>query len=102
MLLGMAILGIAGCSKPTEVASTTGEGKPGPAARDRDVTTRVRAALQGDDALASARIAVVTTKGDVRLAGVLDNQAQIDRALATARAVDGVIAIHDELKIKSE
>jgi len=45
-------------------------------------------------------ITVVTTKGDVRLTGILDSQAQIDEAIRIARAVNGVHAIHHELTIK--
>ncbi|OYV00354.1 MAG: hypothetical protein CFE45_09485 [Burkholderiales bacterium PBB5] len=65
-----------------------------------DVTTGVKTALLRDEALKAFDIVVVTTKGDVRLTGQLDNQAQIDSALAIARGVTGVHSLHDELVIK--
>ena len=43
---------------------------------------------------------VVTTKGDVRLTGVVQSQVQIDTALRIARAAEGGHTIHDELTIK--
>jgi osmotically-inducible protein OsmY len=45
-------------------------------------------------------ISVTTLKGDVRLNGQLDSQAQIDEAIKIARAADGAHTIHDELTIK--
>ena len=59
-----------------------------------------KAALQQNDTLKGFNITVVTLKGDVRLIGVVNNQAQIDEALKIARAADGTHAIHDELTIK--
>jgi len=57
-------------------------------------------ALQQNDSLKAFDIGVVTLKGDVRLSGMLDSQAQIDEALRIARAADGAHAVHDELTIK--
>lgn len=99
-LLSLAILLLTGCSNPGDTAGVTSAAQMGLAARDNDATALVQAALQRDDALKSAKITVVTTKGDVRLTGVLDNQAQIDRAISLARSIGGVLAIHDELTIK--
>ncbi|MFH7041060.1 BON domain-containing protein [Paucibacter sp. JuS9] len=67
---------------------------------DSDVTEHVKTALQQRDSLKRFDITVVTLKGDVRLAGVLDSQAQIDEALAIARAADGAHTIHDELTLR--
>lgn len=68
---------------------------------DGDVTTRVTTALHQQASLKSADIAVETKKGDVRLTGALDSQAQIDEAISIARAVDGAHSIHDELTLKN-
>ena len=85
-----------------------GKSPPGPAqvpqdtvnTSDVDVTTNVQTALLRDDQLKGVDITVVTLKGDVRLTGVVDSQAQIDRALVVARTADGMHAIHDELTLK--
>jgi osmotically-inducible protein OsmY len=67
---------------------------------DVDVTQHVQTALLQNDLLKGSDISVVTVKGDVRLVGALDSQAQIDEANRIARSSDGVHAVHDELTIK--
>jgi hyperosmotically inducible periplasmic protein len=77
--------------------------QPVPAAdkvSDVNVTEHVKTALHQSDLLKTFDIAVVTLKGDVRLIGVLDSQAQIDEAIKIARATDGTHAIHAELTLK--
>jgi len=64
------------------------------------VTSRVKTALLNEPLVKSFDISVTTLKGDVRLTGFVNNQAQIDRSIAVARAVEGVHSIHDELTIK--
>jgi osmotically-inducible protein OsmY len=73
---------------------------PVAAVDDADVTTKVQTALLREPTLKSFDIKVVTLKGDVRLTGMVDTQAQIDEALRLARAADGVHSIHDELSLK--
>lgn len=92
---------LVGCSKPPEGTATM------PAAStavgnvsDIDVTEHVKTALQRNESLRAFDINVVTLKGDVRLIGMVDSQAQIDEAIKIARASNGVHAIHDELTIK--
>jgi hyperosmotically inducible periplasmic protein len=67
---------------------------------DVDVTEHVMTALNQAALLQGIDITVVVSKGDVRLTGQVDNQAQIDEALKIARAADGAHTIHDELTIK--
>jgi osmotically-inducible protein OsmY len=88
--LCLALLVLPGCTKPPVT----------PQVSDIDVTEHVKTALQQDDVLKAFNIAVVTQKGDVRLTGVLDNQAQVDAALKLARAAEGAHSIHDELTLK--
>jgi osmotically-inducible protein OsmY len=116
---GVAIvvaLAAAGCSKAPEMAlaqpaaaASAGAGTTtAPATTttattnvsDVDITEHVKTALQQAASLMGTDIAVVTTKGDVRLTAVLDNQAQIDDALRIARAADGAHSIHDELTLR--
>jgi osmotically-inducible protein OsmY len=94
-------MGLAGCGKPPEpVASMPAAPAVAGNVSDVDITEHVKTALQLSDMLKGFDITVVTLKGDVRLIGVLDNQAQIDEALKIARASEGIHAIHDELTIK--
>jgi len=96
-----ATVAVAGCSKSPEATATTAAA---PAASgnvsDIDVTEHVKTALLQNESLKGFDINVVTLKGDVRLIGMLDNQAQIDEAIRIARASDGAHTIHDELTIR--
>ena len=95
------IAAMAACTRPTGPPATS----PTPASpvaevSDFDVTEHVRTALNQADSLKGFDIAVETLKGDVRLTGMLDTQAQIDEAMRIARAAEGIHAIHDELTIR--
>lgn len=89
------------CNKPDNPGST-----PAPAASaaanvsDADVTNHVKSALNGEPGLAGLNITVVTTKGDVRLMGVMQSQAQIGTAVRVARVSEGAHTIHNELTVK--
>lgn len=63
-------------------------------------SSRNRPIQNQTESLKGTDITVVTLKGDVRLTGVLDSQAQIDEALRIARAAEGAHTIHDELTVK--
>ena len=92
---------LTGCSKsPPETASVPATSSAVGNVSDNDVTEHVKTALLQDEALKGLSIEVVTRKGDVRLIGVLDTQAQIDAAIKIARASEGAHTIHDELTIK--
>lgn len=64
------------------------------------ITTRVKAALLGDPTIKSFDIAVVTRDDEVLLTGFVDNQAQIDRAMAVARSIENVRLVRNEMSIK--
>ena len=67
---------------------------------DGIVTTRVKSALLADPDVKSNDIAVVTRKGEVQLSGFVDSQAQIDRAVAATRTVEGVQGVVNEMSVK--
>jgi predicted small lipoprotein YifL len=69
---------------------------------DAGVTTRVTTALLADPSVKAFPIEVISLKGDVRLLGVVDTQAQRERVLEVARGVDGVHALHDELTLRKQ
>ncbi|MEJ6007272.1 BON domain-containing protein [Paucibacter sp. AS339] len=100
-----AALALGACSKTPETGIAAAPDLPPTAAgpvnvSDIDVTEHVKTALQSDEALKGFDITVITLKGDVRLIGVLNTQAQIDEAIRIARASDGAHSIHDELTLK--
>jgi hyperosmotically inducible protein len=92
---------VGGCSKPSDVSAANPAASSAAAnVSDLDVTEHVKTALLQSTMLKGADITVVTSKGDVRLTGTLDTQAQVDDAIKIARAADGAHTIHDELAIK--
>ncbi|MFZ2122679.1 MAG: BON domain-containing protein [Rhodoferax sp.] len=68
---------------------------------DTVITAQIKAALMADDSIKSADIAAVTRDGIVQLSGFVNNQPQIDRALAVAGSIKGVIRINNEMRIKN-
>lgn len=95
-LLGMLML--ASCNKPQD--STKSDGTISTEVSDVEVTGKVKTALLLDEAIKVFDINVITTKGDVRLTGVVDTQAQLDQVDKIVRGIEGVHSIHDELSIK--
>ena len=72
----------------------------GNAVDDVVITTKVKSALLADPNVKSFDISVVTRKGEVQLSGFVDNQTQIDQAVAIASKVEGVTNVHNEMSIK--
>lgn len=97
----VALLGLAACSKAPEMSAASPAASSAAAnVSDVDVTEHVQTALRQAESLKGVDITVVTLKGDARLTGMLDSQAQIDEALRIAKAAEGAHAIHDELTLK--
>ena len=100
-LAGMMTLFVAGCNKPQETA-----GVPPPTTTvgteidDSVVTASVKSALLSDADIKSFDFKVETRKGEVQLSGFVDNQAQVDRAIALTRGVAGVKSVQDKLNLK--
>jgi hyperosmotically inducible periplasmic protein len=114
---GLMLITLAGCGKPADApampSSSTATGVPpspsgtpsagttvGTAIDDTVVTTKVKTALMDDASMKSLAVSVETIKGDVRLSGFVDNQAQIEQALKVARGVEGVKSVKNELAVK--
>jgi hyperosmotically inducible periplasmic protein len=90
-----------GCNKPPEETATMPAGSATSGnVSDINVTMHVKSALQQSETLKGVDINVVTLKGDVRLIGILDSQAQIDEAVRVARVSEGAHSIHNELTIR--
>jgi osmotically-inducible protein OsmY len=90
---------LAGCVRLPEPQAANPAGDGGHLA-DSAVTANVQAALNQVASLQGLDIAVATLKGDARLTGALDSQAQIKEAIRAARSAAGVYAIHDELTLR--
>ena len=68
---------------------------------DTVVTAKVKSALLADSEVKSFDFKVETRKGAVQLSGFVDNQAQIDRAIAATRAVEGVKDVENAITLKT-
>ncbi len=99
---GMVTL-TAGCTRDEVVAAPAAAPPPTSMGTDIDdtvVTTKVKAALLGDDDVKGLDITVETRKGKVMLSGFVDGQAQIDRAISVTRAVEGVKETENNMTVK--
>ncbi|WP_306478571.1 BON domain-containing protein [Methyloversatilis sp.] len=70
--------------------------------KDAEVTRQVRIALLQDAGVSRFDIDVITLTGRTSLVGVVDQRHQVDRAIMLASAVDGVLAVRDELSVKPD
>lgn len=100
-LAALLALGLGGCTKANETsAGTAPKTSIGTAIDDSVLTARVKAGLLSDSDVKSFDIKAETRKGEVQLSGFVDNQAQIDRAIAVVRAIDGVTGVDNKVAIK--
>ena len=96
----LTTLMLAGCNKPEDSTSAiTADSSISDNIKDGEVTTKVKTALLLDKAVKGFDITVVTTKGDVKLTGVVDTQAQMDQVEKIVRGIEGVHSVHDELSL---
>jgi hyperosmotically inducible protein len=91
----VAITGLAGGCAATPTSDSTGQ-----YVDDTTITTKVKAALLGDDAVKSFEISVQTVKGVVQLSGFVDNSDQKSAAEKDASAVNGVRDVKNDLILK--
>lgn len=94
MLACATLLALQGC------ASTTTQEGTGGYVHDALITTKVKAAIFREPSLKSTEINVETTKGEVRLSGLVSSRMNIAKAISVARAVTGVRTVQDELQVK--
>ena len=103
-LTAIAVATLAACTKAPEpvplvvapVANTT----VGTEIDDSVVTTKVKSALLADPDVKSFDIQTETRKGEVQLSGFVDNEAQVERAMTVARAVEGVKTVSNKMSVK--
>ncbi|SFU49891.1 BON domain-containing protein [Nitrosospira multiformis] len=78
-----------------------GEASVGEKIDDSIISTKVKAALAGDDSIKnSTDIAVETHEGKVQLSGYANDKAQMNRAVKVARGVEGVKNVVNKISIK--
>jgi hyperosmotically inducible protein len=97
---------ISGCGEKKEGPKPEG---PKPEAKttvgtevdDSAITTKVKAAFAADADVKGSDIKVETRKGEVQLSGFVDSQAQMDRAVAVAKGVEGVKSVDNKMNLKT-
>lgn len=94
LAFGAGLTTITGCAS-TETQAGTGEYLD-----DTVITTKVKAAIFKDETLKSAEINVETFKGVVQLSGFVRSRADINRAVALARDVNGVKSVKNSMQVK--
>jgi hyperosmotically inducible protein len=88
-------MGLTACA-PTKTSRGTGE-----VIDDASLTTRVKTEIAKTEGLGeAAAINVDTYRGEVSLAGFVDNQEQATKAAEVARKVPGVTSVKNNLQIK--
>jgi hyperosmotically inducible protein len=75
-----------------ETAKETGNDSQQPVT-DTWITTKVKSTLLATDGVAGTDINVSTVDGVVTLAGVLDTQAAVDKAVEVTRGIEGVVSV---------
>lgn len=69
---------------------------------DGIISTKVKAALAGDEGIKNSTDIIVETRdGEVQLSGFANDQAQMDRAVEVTRGVEGVKNVINKISIKS-
>lgn len=91
---------VAGCSKTVDTAPAPTPTTVGTEVDDTVITTLVKAGLADSMDVKSFDFKVETRKGEVLLSGFVDNQSQIDRAVAVAQAVAGVTSVDNKVSLK--
>ncbi len=92
VLVGVLILGLAGCAN-------TGE-KTGTYVDDSWITTKVKSDLLAAKDVSSTHISVNTTKGVVTLTGTAATTQESNKAAEIARSVAGVKAVENDIRIQ--
>lgn len=83
-----------GCA-PTPTQEGTGE-----YIDDTIITAKVKAMIFNEPSLKSAEINVETFKGIVQLSGFVSSREDINRAVAVARDVKGVVSVNNKMNLK--
>ena len=94
LVAALALTALAGCASSQKQEST------GQYVDDTTITTKVKAAIFNEPTLKSAEINVETFKGRVQLSGFVGDRSSIDRAVAVAGGVGGVMSVANDMRVK--
>ena len=83
-----------------EATPASGQSEVGTQIRDATVTAKVKAALFGKEDLSSRDIHVTTNRGNVLLTGSVPDVHQRQLAVSTAKQIEGVQGVQDQLTIR--
>jgi hyperosmotically inducible protein len=86
-------------SSQAPVDTSRAEPTVGQKVDDAAITAKVKAALLAAENVNGTDISVETNSGRVVLSGMLPDQSQIDRAVATARNIEGVVDVESRLAV---
>jgi osmotically-inducible protein OsmY len=89
-----AAAGLIGCA-----ATPKSEGT-GQYVDDSVITAKVKTAIFEQPTLKSSEINVETFKGEVQLSGFVRSQENVNTAMATARTVNGVTSVKNDMRLK--
>ncbi len=102
-LASVLAITVVGCNKGVDSAGMpVAKTSVGTDIDDSVITSSVKSALLADADIKSFDFKVETRKGEVQLSGFVDNQSQVDRATAAARAVPGVKAVQNNVLLKGK
>jgi osmotically-inducible protein OsmY len=94
VLLVVMFAFFAGC------ASTPKQEGTGEYVDDTVITTKVKAAILGEQTLKSAEVNVETYKGVVQLSGFVKSSGDINKAVEVASKVPGVKSVKNDMRLK--
>ena len=92
--LALVLVSVLGC------AGTARQESAGEYIDDTWITTRVKAALIGDDQVKATEVNVETFKGAVQLSGFVSSNAAMAQAVRVAQGVRGVTSVENDMLVK--
>jgi len=98
----LGALAIPAATFAADDASTSGttSGKAKTAIKDSVITTKIKAEMVKDKTVSATHVKVDTTEqGVVTLSGKAKSQAEVDRAVAIAKGVNGVTEVKNNIEI---
>ncbi len=95
-----SMLVLVACALMSACAGTTHSEGTGEYVDDTVITTKVKAALMGEQSLKSLQINVETFKGRVQLSGFVDSLKSMGTAVSLASGVAGVKSVRDDMRLR--
>lgn len=101
VLIGSLLAPAAGYTSDYSGGTSPTSSSPKEVIKDSVITSKIKAKMAMDKQVSAMRIKVETDKsGVVQLSGTAKSQAEVDRAVAIAREVEGVTSVENKIQIK--